>query len=130
MTESQTKFKFEVEPLGLPDAGALITSFRYDIFNKMLHVVLTEDENLNAYRWIVAIKDIYDRANTHSNVRANDQIAVHMFNNDKKIGTIRFGRLLVANHRCDMIQSDWGVDSNDFPTHTVDIGFEKFELDA
>lgn len=121
---STPKFRFEVEPLALPEAGKLITDFTYNLFTRKLFLTLTENEALHAYRWIVSIKDIYDQANLHSHLRAKDQIALHLFNGDKKLGTVRFGRLLVVNHTCRMNSAENG----NMPAHTVEIGFEKFEL--
>ena len=115
-------FNFTVEPQGRPDAGKLITSFTYDAFKRQIRILMGEDTELNAHRWIVSIKDLYNQANVHSALKAKDQIVLTLFSGDTKVDTIRFGRLMLEEHSCCL--------QNNSLCHGLTIGFEKMEIDS
>jgi len=123
----QTITDFELEPLNSPDAGKLVISVEYDMFNRTVTLGLLEDDKLNGLRFLMAIKDIFDRAKTHPDLKGKDQIVFR-----PKTGkvpyppAIRFGGLLVQGHSCKLQK---GMLNGAEMYHEVVIGFERMEID-
>jgi len=124
MKELGRTFRYEVVPLGYPDASELITAFNYNLYTRQIHVTLKENENFDAYRWLVSIKDLYDQASLHPHLKGKDQIEVRSYAGKKQIATQRFGRLLIMDHTCVMGGEEHPIE------HNVKIGCERIEIDG